>query len=648
MKKWWIPAFNFLISLFILSLFLFSSSALFSQKKKNELKKEDEKNYLITEEIIVTAPAPRNRWISTVSVLDKIQVEYIKPRDLSEAVQYLPGSNVSLGSKSFYTLKLRGIDSRRIALLVDGIPVYEPFFSTFDLKNISVQGIENLKINKGPSSVLYGPNTLGGIVNVITRRPEDKPALSAHFSYGQGNTNELGLQSSLQFHEFSLVSSLLYQGSDGYYYPDEQSGELEKRVNSQYQRTNLQSKLYYHPSNQTEILVDSNIYLSRYSMPPGLGVYRPRYWQFKNWDRCSFSLGGYTCVGKDSTFGFRAYLVHYDNTLDMYEGQEMTMRRFESTYHNSVYGLFSLTDIKLSPDNRFKFSLNYKGDVAHTQDDVGQPWSTYNQGTLSLGVEDHFTFAPDWKIVGGVSFDYLDKFKGKSISSINPLLGINYSPSSFWGVHASFSKKSKFPSMRSMYSSYGGNPDLLSESGINLEVGWNYEKGVHFSGAVFWTEFRDMIDSVRLPQYDFRRVFLNIGKAHIHGLEIQLKKSLSWISSTLNYTFLKHRNEADDRLLDALPPHNLNFSLQIFPLSSFRLGIMGVWASSSSWWDYEKEEVLDIPSYFNLDTVFSYKKKGWELFLKMTNLLNQYIYTEPGFPWRGRYFELGVKVKILK
>ena len=46
----------------------------------------------------------------------------IKPLDLSEAIRFAPGVMVSYGDKSVYTLKLRGSDSKRIALLVDGIP----------------------------------------------------------------------------------------------------------------------------------------------------------------------------------------------------------------------------------------------------------------------------------------------------------------------------------------------------------------------------------------------------------------------------------------------------------------------------------------------------------------------------------------------
>jgi len=75
-----------------------------------------------------------------VTILDETQIERVKPLDLSEAIRYAPGVSVTFGDKSVYTLKLRGVDSRRIALLVDGVPVYEPYYSTFDLKTVSADG----------------------------------------------------------------------------------------------------------------------------------------------------------------------------------------------------------------------------------------------------------------------------------------------------------------------------------------------------------------------------------------------------------------------------------------------------------------------------------------------------------------------------
>ena len=201
--------------------------------------------------------------------------------------------------------------------------------------------------------------------------------------------------------------------------------------------------------------------------------------------------------------------------------------------------------------------------------------------------------------------------------------------------------------MRAMYSSPSGNPDLLSETGTLWELGFSYEKDIFITGSLFLTSFKDMIDSVRLPQFDFQRRYFNVAEAHINGLEFQLQKTIQKVSLTVNYTFLDHKNETDDRPLDALPQHNFNFDLQVFPAQQLRLGVLGLLASASSWLDFTTDESLDIPAYFNLDAVAAYSFDQVELFVKITNMLNNFIYTEPGFPWRSRYIEVGIRADIL-
>ena len=620
----------------------------FTQDKSEEDQKVKKKEHIITEEVLVTAEAPGERSVATVNTIQDTRIENMASRDLSEAVRYAPGVTVTFGSKLVYTLKLRGMDSKRIALLLDGVPVYEPYYSSFDLKTISTGNIQTLKLTKGPSSVLYGPNTLGGIVNIITRRPENSPSLSFSGSYGERNTRQAGLNTAFRLDRFSFSGGLHYQDSDGFTYPSPENGKQIDRANSEYQRGNFNAKIYYHPSDSTELMVNAGMYLSQYSMPSEINSFRPRYWRFKNWDRFTYNAGGTASLGNSSTLKFRAYLIELDNTLEMFRDEKLTQKRFESTFDNSVYGAFAIADIQTHDFNQIKFSLNYKGDKARIQDDVGEPWTEYDQGTFSVGVEDHIQLSRNWTLAGGISWDTLDKYIGKNTSRFNPLAGIKYSPNDYLNMHLSFSKKSKFPSMRSMYSGSSKNPDLLSETGTLWELGFRYHRGFLASGSVFLAQFKDMIDNVRIPQYDFRRLFFNIGKAHINGFELQLQKSWDLISGVVNYTYLDHKNETDDRPLDALSKHTLNFDIQIYPSSSFRIGLMGLYGSTSWWLDYYTRKLKEVPAYFSLDGILAYRLSDTELFIKITNVFNDYIYTEPGFPWRARFFQLGIRTDLIK
>jgi outer membrane receptor protein involved in Fe transport len=616
-------------------------------KKDPKAVKEDQKTVKITEEILVVGKAPKDVPLATVSTVVSADVEKLKPRDLSDVVKFIPGSMVTFGDKDTYSLKLRGISSNRIALLVDGVPVYEPYFSTFDLKTVSAGGIDTIQVTKGPSSVLYGPNTLGGLVNVITKRPAERPSLSLSGSYGDKDTRSLGADASYNWKRFALSASALCQDSDAFAFPDPEAGRTI-RANSDFERLNLSAKLYYTPSSSTEIMVNGGLYRSEYGMPPALFTQRARYWRFPRWDRSTLNAGGFTSLGGEAVLRFRGFYVNYYNTLDWFADPAMTELDSRSTYDNSVYGGFALADIPTGGRNTVKASLLYQNDVARIQDDAGEPWDRFDQGTLSAGLEDHFSVTDQWKVIGGLSLDHIDKYiPGENNTSLNPLVGIKFTPSEALDFHVSFARKSRFPSMRSMYSPSSGNPDLLSESGTSFEFASTWTGPVYVTASVFFNRFKNFIDSVRLP--DGTRRYFNVGEAHVNGFEVQVQKSLPWLAATANYTYLDHANDIDDRPLDAQPDHNLNFDVSVFPAKGARLGLYGLFGSTSWWWNSSASEVLTIPSYFSLDAIAGYTLGGrYEFFVKLGNIFNHYFYTEPGFPWRGRYFEVGFRIDLLR
>jgi outer membrane cobalamin receptor len=616
-----------------------------ADKQKKE--KEQEKPVRITEEIQVVGKAPKDVPLATVTTIEPTAILQQKPLDLAELLRYAPGAMVTVGGKGEYTLKLRGVDSSRIALLIDGVQMIEPYFGSFDLKTVSSGAVESVQVTKGPSSVLYGPNTLGGIVNVITRRPTPDPAVQVTLSQGSVNTRGAGADAALQFGRLGVTASLLSQDSDGFTFPDPATDEKTDRALSDYKRFNLSGKIIYTPSDKSEIMVNVGHYRSEYGIPPDL-FGRPRYWRFSDWERTYASAGGYAAIGDRAVVRLRTYYVNYYNVLDQYTNASMTALSATSTYDNPVYGVFGLGEVNLAKWNTLKASLYYEADKTRQQDNTGLPWNIYNQSTFSAGLEDHIAFHRKWTLIAGVSLDSLNKYGGGTTTKANPLVGLKFSPSDALDFHVSFATKSKFPSMRSLYSTSSGNPDLKSESAESVELSATYNMGFYLTVSGFLNNLHDFINTVRLP--DGTRRYDNINKARINGFELQAQKNLKLgnfgLSTLANYTFLDHWNESDLRPLDALPKHELSFDVGLTTPGRVRLGVIGIWASESWWWNTSTSSLLAIPSYFSLDGVFSVSLRNFEPFVRVTNLFNAYFYTEPGFPWRGRFFEIGVKTGL--
>jgi len=68
--------------------------------------------------------------------------------------------------------------------LIDGVPYYETNYGSLDLNQISLDSVARIDVVKGTASALYGANALGGVINIITKKPTEKPSFSANVEYG--------------------------------------------------------------------------------------------------------------------------------------------------------------------------------------------------------------------------------------------------------------------------------------------------------------------------------------------------------------------------------------------------------------------------------------------------------------------------------
>jgi len=590
----------------LVGILLLFSSISSAQEKSKEKEKEQK---IITEEIIVEAQLPKEVPLSATSLIKRERIEAIASTDFSEVLSYTSGTFVSSGAKNEFRLKLRGLGSQRIALLYNGIPIYEPYFNSFDLKTITAEEVESIKVVKGASSVLYGPNALGGIVNIITRRP-NSPSFSLKTSYDSNNTFHVSSTAAFHWKNLFFSGFSSYKKSEGFY-----------------------------PNRKSEILFESAYYSSEFGIPFATEYVRPRYWRFKNWDRFQLHFGGTFSLFNKGHLKLRSYYVRHDNTLDAYTDEDMRDLEWESTYNNDSYGVFIISSMPYLPQNSLKFSINLRNDKARTQDDRGKEWEEFKHQTFSIGVENHYSLNRKWKLVGGVSFDHLKKHSGENKSTFNPIIGIKFNPQEYLDLHLSFAQKSHFPSMKSLYSTQAGNPELKDEKGTNIEFGFTYNKNINIKGAVFYNQIKDLIDVIRLP--DGSKTNLNIGKADITGFELEFQKNLRRVNFSLNYTYLDGENKEENRPLDLLPQSQLNFALNFMITSNLRLSLWGLSLSSSE--VKLGEDVFKIPGYFIINSVLSKRFSNFSVFLKAENLFNRYYMTEPGFPMKARTVAVGLE-----
>ncbi len=128
----------------------------------------------------------------SVSVITRQEMDDRRPAQLEDAIAYTSGVVASPWGMDdrFDECLIRGFDLCTSNLYRDGLNQRLIGYSGF---KIEPYGMERIEVLKGPASVLYGENDVGGLVNAVTKRPTSEPLREAFVSYGSFNTVETGI-----------------------------------------------------------------------------------------------------------------------------------------------------------------------------------------------------------------------------------------------------------------------------------------------------------------------------------------------------------------------------------------------------------------------------------------------------------------------
>lgn len=126
-------------------------------------------------------------------------------------------------------VQVQGLAPDYTLILVDGEPMVGRTGGVLDLDRITLDDVEQVEIIEGPSSSLYGSEALGGVINVVTRRPTEPVALSFKSRYGSNRSLDLGggVESKLDSTELYFAADRM--SSDGYDLTPAERGQTAPR-----------------------------------------------------------------------------------------------------------------------------------------------------------------------------------------------------------------------------------------------------------------------------------------------------------------------------------------------------------------------------------------------------------------------------------
>ena len=230
-----------------------------------------------------------------VTSIDAGELRTFDAKTVGQAAEMSPGVSLHrVGPRNEGMVYIRGFDLRQIPLFIDGIPVYVPYDGYVDLDRFVTDDLSEVRITKGMTSVLIGPNALGGAINLVTKRPT-KP-FDGLFNVTFGSGKEAAFDTTIGV----MRSGWYAQGTGSWFQADNfpLSGDfvanaLEDggaRNNSSHKDGKASLKFALTPSGRGEYALTYILQRGQKDVPPYAGTnsaVRPRFWQWPDWDKDS-------------------------------------------------------------------------------------------------------------------------------------------------------------------------------------------------------------------------------------------------------------------------------------------------------------------------------------------------------------------------
>lgn len=557
--------------------------------------------------------------ISTAELIGETAISQEQMRefnlyDVGAALNTQSGVSISKGgARNETTLSVRGFDSRQVPIFLDGIPQYVPYDGNVDLDRFTTFDLSEIRVAKGAASLLYGPNTLGGAVNLVTRKPTEVFEGDVRFGYASGNERlaaiNFGSNQGLWYFQGGLSwldadKFPLGRGfTDGKKTPTD-TGSYRENAFRRDKRASF--KVGLTPNATDEYALGYSIQKGQKDQPIYAGQHgdKPRYWRWPYWDKESVYFISNTALGADHNLKFRMYHDEYKNGLDMYTDSSYSKHDPTSAYKDNTYGGAMELVSRAIHNHELHLAVHYKHDK-HKDGDI-----SYKDRTFSVAAEDLITLNDTWRMRVGLSHERrksLDAgvWEKGSGNATNGLVEVMHDITDSTELYASAAYKTRFPTIKDRYSARMGralpSPDLKSENARHFEIGARSEPwaGAKVDAALFYSQVRDMIDTVTFESNlcpenkvnGYCDQSQNVGKVRRHGIELGLEQRFSpTLVAGVNYTYLHNKNQSDpERRIRDIPKHKAFAYVNWSPAEQWNV-IASMDAESGRYYSYTKNK----------------------------------------------------------
>ncbi|QYX30583.1 TonB-dependent receptor plug domain-containing protein [Sphaerospermopsis torques-reginae] len=606
-----------------------------------------------------------------VYVITGEEMEAQGARTVKEALRFLPGilgdGTVGTEVNALSGQFIRGSNTGQVLILLDGRPINNLGGGGFDLSEFTSNNIERVEVLPGGGSTLYGSDAIGGVINIVTRRPTEQITTETKVNFGSYGLNQQSIQNSGKSGDISwVVGYNRTQAQNNYPFSIPEANFEGTRENNDALFNNFNLKLEANLDKRNTLAL-STLYLGKeQGTPGGVPIPTPQFGQGffnsltennrKYTDQVLTDLTWNSKLGKgdDSLLTARVYADFLNTRFDNRTGAITSQNRFDTKQDS--YGIQVTHNWNLSQNQTLVYGFDYRNTNVHN--------TSFNYGTniLRLNYDDGISqgaifsrydiqFSPNLNVNLGVRQDFSSLVNG---SFTSPSVGAKFAVSDSTTLRANYIRNFRAPTIANLFNNNPtniGNPDLKPEKSDSFDVG--IDQKISNIGLLRLTFFSNRVSDTlafkRLtpPVNGNTGTWENIGLVQTQGIEASLNLQLAKnIYAFVNYTandprILKSSNSAEvDKELRFAGADKLNFGVSYENPQGWYLGLL---MNSLNGYPTNNTNTEFLPGYTTLDVKMRVPIND-KLVLtgSLDNLFNHRYQLFPGFPDGGRVFQLGL------
>lgn len=544
------------------------------------------------------------------------------------------GFGMSTGAAGSMSIRGLGSGSGQMMVLVDGHPQFmglmgHPLADTYQSLNV-----ESIQVLRGPASVLYGSNAMGGAVNIITKKGKTNDAnTNATIGYGSDNTLQTQMSVSNQKGKLSSTLSGAYNRTDGHrdnmgFKQYAGYGQLGYEANEHWNiggNLNINKFNAETPGAEGALLNDAEQDITRGSTSAWI---RNRYAKtsgnisgFYNWGKHVIN-DGYNAVGgtpKEYRYHSRDYMggVSANQNFSFFERKTYLTVGFDYFHFGGTAWNENVAGEKIGTNST----------LADEKEDEVAGYISLNQNICRF-----------LKLNAGIRYDHHSQAGGEWIPQAGLTSNIHSEKQSST-IKATVAKGFRNPTIKELYMFKPANADLEAE---RL---WNYE--LAFSQALFNNKFNyginlfyiDGDNMIATQMTDGKPLNVNTGEIENKGVELDANYQISskW-NVNANYSYLDMENP-----VIAAPEHKLyiggHFHTNKWMAKAGLQYIGGLYTEVGKTEHQEDFVLANAMVQFNL-------RKWIGFWVKGENLLDQDYEINAGYPMPGANFMVGANIRF--